>query len=713
MSNIGSASFIFEVDDKGTPQIKKISASVAKQMKKMSAQSDKSTKKMATGWSRVKKSMGSGWSKIRSALGSVITKMLALYGAYKLISTAGKFFKESIQYAKEFESSISRLDTALRSTGMGTKGMTQRLVEHAGALQNVVAYDDSVIMETMAMLSTFKLTEKQIKLATKATLDMAAATGQDLVQASILMGKAMVGETGTLSRYGIIIDKTKLAAEGYKAVLDEINIEFGGQAAARAMTYYGALENVKNAYSDLQREIGDVIIKNTTLRALLNVITQDLTGLTNEIKGQKSAYDSLITEGIEKAIDALTILTQVHHVFWAAVNGVLVVVGGLTLAGLKLANVFTYVGQGIAAIMHPLGSTSQRFVDLRADIDNTSAAMGEFTYKLLQDAKKHLEDAKGSGEYFGGVKYRVNELSLALKRAQIDVKDFKKLTVDDVEIPKDEKAGAAGKDSWQVPTDPKQFWGEFASNQQAMTSPKSTWDEYETAFTRLQAMFARIDDVATNTSQKIGASFVALNAGMQNSVARGNTYLQSMAEMGQQTAESLRGGFETIFFNVMKGNFSSIKDLFMDMLNNMLNAFLKVISQMMAQQMMSGIGKVVGSMFGGFGGMLGMANGGVMNGHFMPLRAMAGGGTVNSPTLGLIGEGRYNEAVVPLPDGKSIPVQMNQGKEDIHITIQNVLDAKEVVGKVAQENPHIIVNPVVADYGNRGPMHKVISRGGK
>jgi len=50
------------------------------------------------------------------------------------------------------------------------------------------------------------------------------------------------------------------------------------------------------------------------------------------------------------------------------------------------------------------------------------------------------------------------------------------------------------------------------------------------------------------------------------------------------------------------------------------------------------------------------ANGGVAEGGF---RAFADGGLVNKPTLGLVGEGKYNEAVVPLPDGKSIPVIQN------------------------------------------------------
>lgn len=52
------------------------------------------------------------------------------------------------------------------------------------------------------------------------------------------------------------------------------------------------------------------------------------------------------------------------------------------------------------------------------------------------------------------------------------------------------------------------------------------------------------------------------------------------------------------------------------------------------------------------------ANGAVIKGG---IKAFASGGTVNAPTLGLIGEGKYNEAVVPLPDGKKIPVDMKGG----------------------------------------------------
>jgi hypothetical protein len=81
---------------------------------------------------------------------------------------------------------------------------------------------------------------------------------------------------------------------------------------------------------------------------------------------------------------------------------------------------------------------------------------------------------------------------------------------------------------------------------------------------------------------------------------------------------------------------------------------------------LGGIGSVLmslGGAVGGFAGFLKGANGGVASGGWkpFPVRAFANGGMVNGPTLGLVGEGKYNEAIVPLPDGRSIPVQMKGG----------------------------------------------------
>ena len=64
----------------------------------------------------------------------------------------------------------------------------------------------------------------------------------------------------------------------------------------------------------------------------------------------------------------------------------------------------------------------------------------------------------------------------------------------------------------------------------------------------------------------------------------------------------------------------------------------------------------------GLGSLIGFANGGIMTAMGpLPLNKYAGGGVASSPQVALFGEGRMPEAYVPLPDGRSIPVQMRGG----------------------------------------------------
>jgi lambda family phage tail tape measure protein len=84
---------------------------------------------------------------------------------------------------------------------------------------------------------------------------------------------------------------------------------------------------------------------------------------------------------------------------------------------------------------------------------------------------------------------------------------------------------------------------------------------------------------------------------------------------------------------------------------------------------LAGIGSSIGSAWSGSllqKGILGIASmfadGGIMTPMGpMPLNAYAGGGVASSPQVALFGEGRMPEAYVPLPDGRSIPVQMRGG----------------------------------------------------
>jgi len=90
----------------------------------------------------------------------------------------------------------------------------------------------------------------------------------------------------------------------------------------------------------------------------------------------------------------------------------------------------------------------------------------------------------------------------------------------------------------------------------------------------------------------------------------------------------------------------------------------------------------------------GFANGGIAEGGF---RAFANGGVANKPTLGMVGEGKYNEAVVPLPDGKSIPVIGGGGNNvtvNVSVDAQGQSSATEASGKGAKELGYMLSQAV-------------------
>ena len=64
-------------------------------------------------------------------------------------------------------------------------------------------FGDETIIEAQAMIASFVKDEEAVRLATEATLDLAAAKGFDLVAAADLVSKTLGSSTNALSRYGI------------------------------------------------------------------------------------------------------------------------------------------------------------------------------------------------------------------------------------------------------------------------------------------------------------------------------------------------------------------------------------------------------------------------------------------------------------------------------------------------------------------------------
>ena len=141
----------------------------------------------------------------------------------------------------------------------------------------------------------------------------------------------------------------------------------------------------------------------------------------------------------------------------------------------------------------------------------------------------------------------------------------------------------------------------------------------------------------------------------------------------------------------------SMEDAFKEMAVNV----LKMLSQIILLKAIAGLTGGAGSAGSGVPHIPALADGGILRGGF---KALAKGGIAKRPTLGLIGEGGQNEAVVPLPDGKSIPVDMGEGSgKTENIFYINAIDSKSFV-ELARRNPEAIIRPLTEqiEKGNKG-----------
>lgn len=149
-------------------------------------------------------------------------------------------------------------------------------------------------------------------------------------------------------------------------------------------------------------------------------------------------------------------------------------------------------------------------------------------------------------------------------------------------------------------------------------------------------------------------------------VEKANKLKQDMQSIASAIGDSFGNAFKGIITGSMTaqqalaGFFQSIGDSFADMAAKMISEWLKLEAIKGIQSILSMLNPAtaLGSVAGSAAPELNIA--GMMQYANSPsIPGFATGGIVKGPTLGLVGEGRYNEAVVPLPDGKSIPVDLS------------------------------------------------------
>jgi len=201
----------------------------------------------------------------------------AIAGAFTVGSVIA-FGNAAITAFDESAKAEQRLRTALG----GNENAVARLTAEAAKLQNITLFDDDASVAAYAFLSTIKLSEDSIKKLLPVIQDFATVQGMDLVSATELVGKSIMGTRNALKPYGIALDKTKTAAEQVDQAVAGLNERFGGQAKAAAEVGSASITQMGNAFSDFMEVVGGGTMN--TLDPFFKGMTSGLRNMTEYLK---------------------------------------------------------------------------------------------------------------------------------------------------------------------------------------------------------------------------------------------------------------------------------------------------------------------------------------------------------------------------------------------------------------------------------------------
>jgi len=403
--------WVIRVDDQGRATLERFGATGKKVDKEVEASAKRRSKEVKQHWGKAHKDMTGSMNKWKAvALGA-----FAAVGGALLFRKVWKFSEESITAFGKQEEAEKRLADQMKIVGDYTEEAYQSHLKFASAQQQVTKYGDEETLMMMANLKTYGMSNETLQKATKMTMDLATAKKIDLRTASELVGKAFVGETGTLSRYGIIIDQSVPKTEKFIEVQRVMQKMFGGAAQAEVEQYIGWVAQLTNAWGDLKEKIGSAYIPALkSLAVNLKPIVEragEWIELNKELLQQKvSERVNLLAQSLGLVVRGLNYMRGSFHAIQA------------DLAMLKLKDLqkdYEYLAEKAEKVGDKHGYASEQFLKLKKRLDEIDKSFKE----TEKDYKKHAEAAELAAKFNEELRKGLEEIEQGLTGVREESED--------------------------------------------------------------------------------------------------------------------------------------------------------------------------------------------------------------------------------------------------------------------------------------------------
>jgi hypothetical protein len=227
------------------------------------------------------------------------------------------FATASVHKFMESEAAAKQLDQTLKSTKFAAGFNSEQLKSFSNEMKSVSVYGGTAITRAIALMATFTSIKGDIfKKAIESAMDLNSALGGDIQGNVIQLGKALnnplTGMTA-LRRVGVSFTKEQEAAveslvnagkleEAQMIILNELQVEFGGQARAMSQTAQGAYLKMQNAMGGVNKEIGQMIVEGLGLVDVMNRKSESMNYVTKTLKNMDDATRNAVVRSTALAL---------------------------------------------------------------------------------------------------------------------------------------------------------------------------------------------------------------------------------------------------------------------------------------------------------------------------------------------------------------------------------------------------------------------------
>lgn len=296
-------------------------------------------KKNTEGATASLKKMGTQNDSVGKSLTSMAKKVVGVVAAYAGFRKIVSVLQECVTKANEAEQANVRLNTIMSQIPGITDEAKASVAAYCGELSKETTIGATAQKNGASQLASFQMSADSVQTLLPQLNNLAVAqygvnvNSDQMIQSANLLGKAWSGQTGALSRAGIVMTqdqakilKTGTDAQKTAALVDILNANFGDLAKEMANTNEGRLIRVKNAVGGIKTAVGSALLPVIT--SVVEYISERLPAIQSAIEGaitKIQPYLQPIADGITNVIDKVyngvtTYVLPALQNFWDALS---------------------------------------------------------------------------------------------------------------------------------------------------------------------------------------------------------------------------------------------------------------------------------------------------------------------------------------------------------------------------------------------------------